>query len=89
MKTSAEICALISGGFVESGSQCVVAIEYAGKQECEMIPVESVTPEQPPEELLDMLSKALSQPASNLTVTVYGICGGIQGKQERIPPNNK
>jgi hypothetical protein len=80
MTTSAEICALISGGFVESGSQCVVAIECAGKQECEMIPVESVTPERTPEELLEMLSKVVSQPAGSLTVSVYGICGGIQGK---------
>ena len=80
MSTTSELCALISGGFVVSGSQCIVAIEFAGKQECEMIAVESVTPEEPPEKLLEKLSKAVLQPSSDLTVTVYGICGGIQGK---------
>ena len=77
-----ELCALISGGFVVSGSQCVVAIETGGNKECQMVAVESVTPEDPPEELLERLSKATSEPSSNLTVTVYGICGGIHGKKE-------
>lgn len=66
-----------------AGSQCVVAIECSGKAECEMIAVESVTPEQEPEKLLEHLSKAVSQPSSGLTITVYGICGGIQGKSQQ------
>ena len=82
MSTTSELCALISGGFVVSGSQCVVAIEFAGKQECQMIAVESVTPEETPEELLEKLAKSISQPSSGLTVTVYGICGGIHGKPQ-------
>ena len=80
MTTTSELCALISGGFVVSGAQCVVAIESAGKQDCQMIAVESVTPEDPPEKLLEKLASAVSEPSSNLTVTVYGICGGLQGK---------
>lgn len=78
--TTTSLCALISGGFVVSGSQCVVAIESKGKQECQMIAVESVTPEDPPEQLLEKLSNSLSEPSCNLTVTVYGICGGLHGK---------
>lgn len=85
--TSSELCALISGGFVVSGSQCVVAIEFAGKEECEMIAVESVTPIATPEILLEQLSKAVSKPSSDLTVTVYGICGGIQGKHSGATQN--
>lgn len=80
-RSISELCALISGGFVVSGSQCVVAVESAGKKECQMVAVESVTPEDPPEKLLEHLSKAISEPSSNLTVTVYGICGGIHGKK--------
>lgn len=74
-----DICALISGGFVVSGSQCVVAIESEG--ECtEMVSVESVTPKSSPEELLEQLSQVTCKPPAFLTVTVYGICGGIHGK---------
>lgn len=78
--TTSELCALISGGFVVSGSQCVVAIESVGKQGCQMIAVESVTPEDPPEKLLEKFGTSISEPSSNITVTVYGICGEIQGK---------
>lgn len=78
--TTAELCALVAGGFVESGSQCVVAIESVGKQDCQMIAVESVTPEDPPEKLLEKISDSISEPSCNVTVTVYGICGGLQGK---------
>ena len=80
---TADLCALISGGFVVSGSQCVVAIESADKNECQMFAVESVPPEEPPEKLLEQLAKATSEPSSNLTVTVYGICGGIHGNKQR------
>lgn len=80
--TTSELCALISGGFAVSGSQCVVAIESKGKQECQMIAVESVTPEDPPEQLLEKLSDSISEPSCNLTVSVYGICGGLRGKPE-------
>lgn len=65
-----------------AGSQCVVAIECAGKTECEMIAVESVTPEEAPDKLLEKLSNVMAQPSSGLTVTVYGICGGIHGKPQ-------
>lgn len=84
MLSRTEICALISGGFVESDSQCVVSIEYEsdGKKECLMIPVQSKTPEESPETLMSILAKDVSQPEKNLTVSVYGICGGIRGTSD-------
>lgn len=80
-KSISDLCALISGGFVVSGSQCVVVVESVDKNECQMVAVESVTPEETPEKLLEQLSKVTSEPSSNLTVTVYGICGGIHGNK--------
>lgn len=78
-RSTSDLCALISGGFVVKGSQCVVAVESKDKADCQMFAVESVTPSEPPEELLELLSTSLGECSSSLTVTVYGICGGIHG----------
>jgi len=78
-----EICALISGGFFEKGTQCIVAIEFVGDgpegNDCETIATISVTPEQPADKLMDDLANSLGKPLSQVNVNVYGIGGGIIG----------
>ena len=80
-----EVCALISGGFFENGTQCIVAIEFVGNDglegnDCEMIIATiAITPEQPADKLMDELAKSLGKPLSQVNVNVYGIAGGIIG----------
>lgn len=76
-----EICALISGGFFEEKTQCLVAVEIVnGSNECEMVATEAVTPKQPADVLMDELAKIMGEELSNVNVNVYGIAGGIIGK---------
>ena len=75
-----EICSLISGGFFEEKTQCIVAIETVNTEECEIIPTVAVTPTQPADLLMDELARSVGKDLSVVNVNVYGIAGGIIGK---------
>ena len=75
-----EICCLISGGFFEANTQCIVAIELAESGDCETVATEAITPEQPADVLMDLLSSCMGQTLDNINVNVYGIAGGLIGK---------
>lgn len=74
-----EMCAFISGGFVTEGSQCVVVVE-AKDSAPQMFSILSKTPHQTSDELFTEVAATLNTVPDNISVSVFGICGGFQGK---------
>lgn len=74
-----EMCSYISGGFVTEGSQCVVVVESKGSTP-QMFSIIAKTPFQTSDELFSEVAEMLNTVPDNISVSVFGICGGFQGK---------
>ncbi|AAR26835.1 FirrV-1-A11 [Feldmannia irregularis virus a] len=74
--TAREILCHIAGGFLQAGSQCVVGVETTTNG-IALYNLTSILPEKMPEDLMKMLGAELGMDPSHISVTVYGLCGGI------------
>ena len=86
-----EICSLISGGFFEEKTQCIVAIEIVNTEECQIVPTVAVAPTQSAELLMEELARSVEKDLSVVNVNVYGIAGGLIGKgivEQRLKSEN-
>lgn len=90
-----EVCEFIAGGFVEESVQCVVAIEIckADKKDTNnntlLYSVISKSPKQDPGDIISSIAKLLGRDIVDLTVSVFAICGGIDGSKFKFDPNVK
>ena len=73
----------IAGGFVETDAQCIVVVEYSNEvsQKMFMQKVTSNTPTQSPDDLMTQLGNQLNIAPSRISVSVYGIYGGIGARK--------
>ena len=84
-----QLCAGLAGGFSQEGSDCVVCIDSPETPQNQLVKVVArpPLPLEDPEALLNGICTASDSDPAKVVVTVFQLCGGIDGRKMAASKN--